>query len=76
VVDKTRLTGVYDVSLEYDPDSTSGTAPLPGITPAAGNPGAPNIYTAVQEQLGLKLDNQRGPVDVIVIDRIEKPTVD
>jgi uncharacterized protein (TIGR03435 family) len=76
VVDKTGLTGVYDLSLEYDPDSASGTAPLPGITPATGNPGAPNIYTALQEQLGLKLDNQRGPADVIVIDRIEKPTVD
>ena len=84
VNDKTGLTGVYDVSLKFTPDPGLGGGgnpfgpPPPGAPQLApdADPNAPNIFTAVQEQLGLKLDSTRGPVPVTVIDRIEKPTLD
>jgi uncharacterized protein (TIGR03435 family) len=62
VVDKTGLTGYYDFKLEWMPDEI-------------GQPGTgdrPSIFTALQEQLGLKLDSQKGPVDILVIDHAEK----
>ena len=80
VVDKSGLTGTYDFNLKWTPDPGQNGGPFgpppPGIQPPAPDPDAPNLYTAVQEQLGLKLDNQRGPVDVVVIDRIERPSLD
>jgi uncharacterized protein (TIGR03435 family) len=48
----------------------------PGAQPPAPDPDAPALSVALQEQLGLKLEATRGPVEVIVIDRIEKPTFD
>ena len=78
VVDKTGLTGNYDFTLVYTPDD-GGVAPPPrppdgSPAPAAGapDPGA-SIFTALQEQMGLKLESTKGPVDVVVIDHIEKP---
>jgi uncharacterized protein (TIGR03435 family) len=53
-----------------------GLPPGGGAQPPAADPDAPNLFTAVQEQLGLKLEAGRGPVEVIVIDRLEKPTLD
>jgi uncharacterized protein (TIGR03435 family) len=80
VYDKTGLTGPYDFDLKWAPEPGGGGGPLgappPGAPPIAVDPDAPNIYTAVQEQLGLKLESARGPVDVIVIDRIERPSLD
>jgi uncharacterized protein (TIGR03435 family) len=75
VIDKTGLTGKYDINLEWTPDEAqmamlNPDAPKP---PPSDMPG-PSIYTALQEQLGLKLESQKGPVDVLVIDRAEKPT--
>jgi len=67
VVDRTNLTGAYDFDLIFQPESA---APSP-IPPPAD---APSIFTAVQEQLGLKLDPQRVPTDVIVIDSVESPS--
>jgi uncharacterized protein (TIGR03435 family) len=69
VYDKTGLTGQYDFDLKWAPESGSGVNPFGGPPPgaqgrAAVDPDAPNIYTAVQEQLGLKLENAKVPVDV------------
>jgi uncharacterized protein (TIGR03435 family) len=79
VYDKTGLTGFYDFNLRFAPEPGAGGPlgpPPPGAPPPPVDPDAPNIYTAVQEQLGLKLESAKGPVDVVVIDRIERPTLD
>lgn len=70
VVDKTGLTGKYDFILEWAPDA--GSVSLDGASPPA--PPGPTIFTALQEQLGLRLESQKGPVETIVIDRAEKPS--
>jgi uncharacterized protein (TIGR03435 family) len=79
VVDKTGLTGTYDVTLDWTPDE--GAGPPPGGPAPPGQPdhasssdSGPSIFTAIQEQLGLKLESAKGPVDVLVIDHIEKPS--
>jgi uncharacterized protein (TIGR03435 family) len=84
VVDKTGLTGAYQVDLHWTPDQlpqggsgpggpTLGNSPSP-LPPVDAN--GPSIFTAVQEQLGLKLDSTRAPVDVVVIDHVEQPAPD
>jgi uncharacterized protein (TIGR03435 family) len=70
-LDKTGLTGPYDFSLTWTPDQMPNRPP--GAPEIAVDPNGPSIFTAVQEQLGLKLDSQRGPVAMLVNDRIEKP---
>jgi uncharacterized protein (TIGR03435 family) len=77
VIDKTGLTGYYDFALTYTPagDQLPQGAPPPGApAPPPIDPDGPSFFTAIQEQLGLKLDNQRGPVEVVVIDSIDQPT--
>jgi uncharacterized protein (TIGR03435 family) len=77
IIDRTGLQGSYDVDLHFTPDRIPNfgpDGPPPGVSPI--DPNGPSIFTAVQEQLGLKLDAQRGPVDVLVIDRAERPTAD
>jgi uncharacterized protein (TIGR03435 family) len=74
VVDRTGLTGAFDLELKWTPE---GYKPFAAESEAgrpveATEPG-PSIFTAVQEQLGLKLVSARAPVDVIVIDHAEKP---
>jgi uncharacterized protein (TIGR03435 family) len=76
VVDRTGLKGTYDFKLEWTPDQT-GFGKLEeekagGASPP--DPSGPSIFTALQQQLGLKLESQRGPVEIIVIDRAEKPS--
>ena len=72
VVDRTGLTGTYDLQLTFTPDQLPpGPAP-PGAPPIDTN--GPSLFTALQEQLGLKLDSQKGPLEVLVIDRMERPT--
>ena len=77
VIDKTGLTGYYDIALTYTPsgDQLPQGAPPPGApAPPPIDPDGPSFFTAIQEQLGLKLDNQRGPVEVVVIDSIQQPS--
>ena len=75
VVDKTGLAGYYDVMLTYTPPP--GQLPLgpppPGVELPAIDPDGPSLFTAIQEQLGVKLEPARAPVDVVVIDAIEPP---
>jgi uncharacterized protein (TIGR03435 family) len=73
-VDKTGLTGGFDVELTWTPDQRS---PNPAENPssdASSNSSGPSIVTALQEQLGLKLVSETGPVAVLVVDRIEEPS--
>jgi len=77
VLDKTGLTGKYDFVLEWTPDVGADARAQgfgDGINTPAPAPGGPTIFTALQEQLGLRLDSQKGPVENIVIDRVEKPS--
>jgi uncharacterized protein (TIGR03435 family) len=69
VIDKTGLTGRYDFDLAFAP-----MAPSTPDTPA--DPARPTIFIALEEQLGLKLQSTKGPLDVIVIDSIEPPIPD
>ena len=75
VFDKTELKGVYDFKLQFTPDDRlqppSGLAPnqRPPLPPGDSN--APSLFDALQEQLGLKLEPGKGPVEVVVIDHIE-----
>jgi uncharacterized protein (TIGR03435 family) len=77
VVDRTGLEGTFDLTLRFTPENVPdfGPAGPPARLPAI-DPNGPSIFTAVQEQLGLKLDSQRGPVEVLVIDRVQRPTED
>jgi uncharacterized protein (TIGR03435 family) len=80
VIDKTGLTGMYDYTLKFAPETAGAPGPFgmlpPGAPPPPVDPDVPSFVTAVQEQLGLKLENARGPVEVVVIDTIEKPMLD
>jgi uncharacterized protein (TIGR03435 family) len=77
VVNKTGLTGFFDVQLHWAPDAgeTGPFGPAPGVQPPPpADPAGPSIFTALQEQLGLRLESSKGPVEVVVIDSIEKPS--
>jgi uncharacterized protein (TIGR03435 family) len=85
VIDKTGLTGLYDWELRFDPQVLiAAMAQQAGINIPAGllqnaSPAfadSPSLLTALNEQLGLKLDSQRGPVEVLVIDSAELPEPD
>jgi uncharacterized protein (TIGR03435 family) len=73
VVDKTGLTGNFDFDLAWRPDGTQFGG-RGGTLPAASDPDRADIFTALQEQLGLKLEATRGPGEVLVIDAVEKPS--
>ena len=70
VIDKTGLTGAYDIDITYTPEQ-----PLPAgvnIPGPAADPNGPSIYTALREQLGLKLESQKDQEEVLVIDHVER----
>jgi uncharacterized protein (TIGR03435 family) len=81
VADRTGLTGNYDYTLQWTPDdaapsmagSAEGDPSANGNHPAADASG-PSLFTALQDQLGLKLESTKGPADVIVIDHIDQPS--
>jgi uncharacterized protein (TIGR03435 family) len=80
VVDQTGLTKNYDIALEYSPEGLGGPGPMGGMLPPPASEGgtatepdaAPNLFAALQDQLGLKLEQKKGPVDLLVIDHLEK----
>ena len=81
VVDRSGLTGNFDIELQWTP--TSCRPERRGLRRSADpgqrvdiDPNGPSLFAALQEQLGLKLDSTRGPVEVIVIDRLERPSPD
>jgi uncharacterized protein (TIGR03435 family) len=78
VIDRTELRGPFDWHLNWTPERLlppgpppPGAPPLPPI-----DPNGPSIFAALQEQLGLKLEPRQTPLDVIVIDRVDRPTAD
>ena len=68
VIDRTGLAGAWDFELTFAPPDVAADA--------SADRNIPTLFTALQEQLGLKLDSTRGPAEVLVIDRIERPTPD
>lgn len=85
VIDSTRLKGSYEIKMNFMPDDFGGRGgpgfggPPPGSAPTgaappdpSAEPAFPTLQVAVQEQLGLKLDKSKGPVEIIVIERVEK----
>ncbi len=75
VVDKSGLPGRYDFTITWTPDESQFSGLGIRVPPPSGDPNAPpGLFTAFQEQLGLKLDSTRAPVEVLVVDRVEKPS--
>ncbi len=78
VIDKTGITGNVDYRVVFAVDESApglGKAPPPADgVPVAEDPAGPSIFTAVEQQLGLKLNPARGPRDYLVIDSISRPT--
>jgi uncharacterized protein (TIGR03435 family) len=70
VVDQTGLTGAFDFDLEWTPDESQ----FEGRIPVPVDMTKPGLFTAIQEQLGLRLEALTGPVEVLVIDRVERPS--
>jgi uncharacterized protein (TIGR03435 family) len=72
VFDRTALTGYFDIDLEWNPGQEQ--VPRAGVAPpAAIDPSAPPIFTAIREQLGLRLEGSRAPIELVVIDSAEPP---
>jgi len=69
VEDKTGLKGKYDLSLQWSPDEIADTG-----KDVTGESAKPSLFTALQEQLGLKLEPAKGPVDTVVVDHVEMPS--
>ena len=77
VLDRTGIKGTFDMRLTWTPDQMPQGSPGGNPSRIKGvkiDPNGPSIFTALQEQLGLKLESTKGPVDVLVIDHVEHLT--
>jgi uncharacterized protein (TIGR03435 family) len=78
VVDQTGIKGRYDFRLKWTPDDSQfaqfGGSGFHAPPPSDAADAPPNLYTAIQEQLGLKIDATKAPDDVMVIDHVDKPS--
>jgi uncharacterized protein (TIGR03435 family) len=68
VLDESGIKGVFDIKLDWSPDDITANA-VTGVAAAK-----PSIFTAMQEQLGLKLESRKAPMQVVIIDRAERPS--
>lgn len=75
VVDKTGIAGMFDFPMTFSPDDSTPGMPSPGTRQGAdADQAAPSIFTALQEQLGLKLEQSKGPGESLVIDEVSRPS--
>ena len=75
VVDQTGITGRYDFTLTWTPDEFQFGGLGMKVPPPSGDAAAPpDLFTAFQQQLGLKLESTKAPADILVIDHVEKPS--
>jgi bla regulator protein BlaR1 len=78
VIDQTGLKDEYDFALDWAPDPEEGNPDYTGMPPSPSRArmekSGPSIFTAIQEQLGLRLVSQKGPVEIVIIDSVEKPS--
>jgi uncharacterized protein (TIGR03435 family) len=72
ILDQTGLSARYDFDLEWTPDETQFGGNLPTVSPE--NARKPDLFAALQQQLGLRLESSKGPVDCIVIDSAQRPS--
>jgi uncharacterized protein (TIGR03435 family) len=76
VIDETGLSGGFDADADFNPEGLPGMAQLRSDDPNRQATDVPSLFTAMQEQLGLKLESSQAPVEVVVIDSVERPTED
>jgi bla regulator protein blaR1 len=74
VVDNTGVEGTFDVKLHWKPDTFVGSAAAPAGEPLVSEIEGASIFTAITEQLGLRLESKKGPVTVYVVEKVERPT--
>ena len=72
VVDKTALTGKFDIDLKWSPDATLA---MTAESADSESPNGATLFTALQEQLGLRLESQRGPIAIVVVEDAQKPAI-
>jgi uncharacterized protein (TIGR03435 family) len=77
VTDKTGLSGLFDFKLQWTPGPEQIPGPFTPLGPSDAppeDPSRPSLFSALQEQLGLRLESTKGPVEVVVVDSAQKPT--
>ena len=78
VIDNTAFTGKFNVDLEFSPDGTTSFGPAgftqQGVSATGAPDNKPSIFTVLQDKLGIKLESQKGPGEILVIDHAEKPS--